>query len=505
MAGRCRNDGAEGGGYWWKVADFSTLQKINSLRLEETIDQLPKALLPNIYRHLDLTSLGQLALTNKVFAPTILKYLLEDASIGQILYSFVPVKRFTPSNQAQRYKYGVKTYRVVSPAISKRNFRELGVALKRLTMLKATHDRLIVIFKFISNFSLIPQCSNKEICELFAIFLHTFMFGWFEGESEFAIITLMRTPLGDLLSNDREQKDVFSSVMTQVQTVLHDDYNLGDDLEGEKNLRNFLHAIFYPASTLKLDRTVWFKLMLKVFVPNGDVTHICKLLLLTTAALKKSPSANLQWQDSAEAVPACIRVATFRYEELVKAVITLSNIPRYKDLHVKIMLFIFIEPDVWLPENKASFLLLAGPEMTKDYLRYVVTSQLKHHAGTGKPFNEHMFRSLGDIFMGLYTMQSRFNRCLTPVLTRLDEVLCYLPSEAKPVFLKAVWGSLTRELGEVLDLLEEEEDQLSQDSRHHLKVTMSRLGAHLTMKAFGPGSRKHNHSKHCQEEDAPEE
>ena len=52
-----------------------------------------------------------------------------------------------------------------------------------------------------------------------------------------------------------------------------------------------------------------------------------------------------------------------RYEELVKAVITLSTIPRYKDLHVKILMFIFIEPDVWLPENKASFLLLAGPEV----------------------------------------------------------------------------------------------------------------------------------------------
>ena len=53
------------------------------------------------------------------------------------------------------------------------------------------------------------------------------MFGWFEGESEFAIITLMRTPLGDLLSNDREQKQAFASVMKQVETVLDDDYTLG--------------------------------------------------------------------------------------------------------------------------------------------------------------------------------------------------------------------------------------------------------------------------------------
>jgi hypothetical protein len=94
-------------------------------------------------------------------------------------------------------------------------------------MLQSTRERLQVMFKFISNFSFIPEHSNKEICELFAIFLHTFMFGWFEGESEFAIVTLMRTPLGDLLSNDREQKQAFASVMKQVQTVLDDEYTLG--------------------------------------------------------------------------------------------------------------------------------------------------------------------------------------------------------------------------------------------------------------------------------------
>ena len=76
--------------------------------LEETLDQLPKDLLPNIYQHLDITSLGQLALTSKVFAPTILRYLLEEADVGHILYSFIPVKRFHPSHQAQRYKYGIK-------------------------------------------------------------------------------------------------------------------------------------------------------------------------------------------------------------------------------------------------------------------------------------------------------------------------------------------------------------------------------------------------------------
>ena len=32
--------GDSGGGYWWKVADFSALQKINSLRLGKQISRL---------------------------------------------------------------------------------------------------------------------------------------------------------------------------------------------------------------------------------------------------------------------------------------------------------------------------------------------------------------------------------------------------------------------------------------------------------------------------------
>ncbi len=48
----------------------------------------------------------------------------------------------------------------------------------------------------------------------------------------------------------------------------------------------------------------------------------------------------------------------------MKSVLALSRLPEYKGMIVKIIMFIFIEPGLWLPENKASFLLLAGPQVS---------------------------------------------------------------------------------------------------------------------------------------------
>jgi hypothetical protein len=297
MSGRrpSRNDR----GYWWKVADFSSIQKINSLRFEEKLNTLSNTQLFKIYRHLDLTSLGNLALTAKMFAPSILKFVLEEASMGQILYCFVTTKRNVLSNHVQRYlSRDLQYYRLYSPSSGKKNFKELGNMVKRLTMLKATGDRLQVLLRIINNFSLIPQHSNKEVSELFGVFLHTFMRGWFEGECEFATNTLMQATLAESFTIYKLKVE-FVSVMQQVQEVLVEGYTLGDDLEKEKNLRNFLHAIFYPTSSLKLDAKVWLQIMLRVFVPTCEAAKISKLLLLTTAPIKKSLCAKLQWQDNA--------------------------------------------------------------------------------------------------------------------------------------------------------------------------------------------------------------
>ena len=52
----------------------------------------------------------------------------------------------------------------------------------------------------------------------------------------------------------------------------------------------------------------------------------------------------------------------------MKSVLALSRMPEYKGMIVKIIMFIFIEPGLWLPENKASFLLLAGPQVSSIFI-----------------------------------------------------------------------------------------------------------------------------------------
>ena len=130
--------------------------------------------------------------------------------------------------------YGVSLYkyqRLISPIAGKKNFKELGTMLKRVTMLKSTNDRLQIMLKIVNKFSLIPKQSNKEICELFSQFLHMFMLGWFEGECWYALNTLLRAPLTQTYSICETGVELkFGSVMDEVSQILTDSYTFGGNL-----------------------------------------------------------------------------------------------------------------------------------------------------------------------------------------------------------------------------------------------------------------------------------
>ncbi|XP_023336818.1 F-box only protein 47 isoform X2 [Eurytemora carolleeae] len=424
---------------------------------------LPLNVLTKIYSRLDLTTLGNLGLVSKSLADTVIEFLEQDSVSSMLFPSCIHL-----GIEEEKTKYIIRgsqrVYTMNSSNLAS-NCRSLGLMIKRVSMVKPTSIRLSLAYSVMHRISLIVASgSNKELMTGFGIYFHSFTRGWRSDESEAAA------------------RMISSHNMAEIQSLLQEEYIFGSNPILEITVRNFLRAFFVDVE--KENRLSWLLAMVRIFVPFRESEKVGKLLCLASAPLKEARwLEGIQWKDNMEAVPACVKVANYRYQELVKIILNLERLGGYQgsdNCLMKVLSVVFRTPQPWLPENKASFLILSGPRITRQYLAYLVNQAVQCNR-MDPPITRESFNLVGDVLLGLFLMQSRFRRSMELIYIRLDELIPLLPSSARKPFFNAVWGSISREMVEVREGVE---DDWAKDSSFHIYSVIRTLGLRLTVKGF---------------------
>jgi len=431
------------------------------------MERLKEALLFKIFSYLDVPSLGRLGLVNKRLSEWALKYLDQDSCSPQLFYSCRPIGPANASNSNSQYVIrGLTNIFTMSEPLLKHNFREVGVMMKRITMLKSTSTRLSIAYSLLHRINLlVGSGSSEQLMRGLAIYFHAFVKGWRSDECVNAA------------------RCIVYNIASEISTLLQDSYKLGTIPMLEIHFRNFLRS-FFINQTDRESRSFWQMTMVQILVPLREPEKIARLVFLATAPLKEcSWIDGLQWKDHYEAVPACLSVANFRYQELVKILLNLDALG-YKDLLMRVMNKLFLLPRAWIPENVASLLLIAGPRIIREYLAFCVQEALQSLSLNPSSLpSKEIFQPIGDIFLGLFIMQTRFRRPIDMILSRLDETVRGLPHSCRASFYAAVWAAIGREMQDVREGMEEDDDWCHQ-SRDLIFNIIKCLGVRLTEKGF---------------------
>jgi len=449
----------------WGHSGANTQRRTRSQALFTTsLMDLPSEALDNILVYLDLRTLGLLGMVSKVLARSILDYLEQGRVAPSLFYSCTPIR--SEDAAGERYILGSSDlfYQMNNLEMAQQNFRELGVMMKRVTMTRPAPLRLSASEGVMHKINLLVGTgSNRDLMAMFGLYFHTFIAGWTHSEAE------------------KAARKICNLNYVEVSTILQSGYVFGSCPMMELSVRNFLRFFFLAVD--QKDKLCWLLTMFAIFVPGREQEKLGRLLMLATSSVKDAHSTvGIQWKDNMEAVPACLRVANFRYEEIARLIISLVQLSGNPDVLMVTVDQVVRVPEEWLPENKASLLVLMGIRLTKQYLNYLVRQALqKLNAEPQQELHKTIFKELSDVLLGLLLMQSRFKRSIDIMYKRFEEVVCQVPSPFKDPFYEAMWTSIAKEM---MDVREGADDPWAKNSVDHIMAVISLVGERLTTRAF---------------------
>lgn len=446
----------------------------------------------HILQYLDINSLGKLGITCRSTLATVYTYVFKYCNSRQFYYCFTKVCMDGMEQGDDLFSSGSNPYDLYTLDLDAwfENSWNLGVMIKRLTMLQPTWKRIFSFKKLLDTAVNMRSkgLSDLNLMKLTSVSYHRFVQGWTTSEVEIGTSQLFNSS-----NTDGRGLHLFSIILSR-------EYKLGTNIQLETLIKNCLATFFLGQESWKEHRVSWMSVMLKTFVPLRQPFRIAKLLLVATAPIKKT-NKMIQLQDNIDAVPACIKVAKSRYDGLVQCFLNLQRLGSYSEDHelqIIILNAIFQTAEPWLPENIASFLILCGSRITNRYLQHCLTQVIADMAPTSDGGNvvasQEMFTSLADKWVALFTMQSRFERSLETMFSQLDTFIKQMPAHLRAPFLDAFWSSIGKELRELQEAEEdgEEDDNWSEYTHKHVMRVIKFLGIRFTILAFP--SRDENES-----------
>lgn len=440
----------------------------------------------HILQYLDSHSLGKLGITCRSALSTVYTYVFKHCDTWQLFYCFTKVSMFGLDDLLSCDKNQLYNLDLDAGFVNAWN---VGVMIKRLTILQPTWKRIFSFKVLFDKVNLKAKgVSDLNLMKLFSVAYHRFVQGWTTSEVEIGTIQLF---------NNTDHDQSIGGGARLFATILSPDYKLGTNLQLETLIKNCLSTFFLGNESWKESRISWMLVMLKTFVPQRQPERIAKLMLVATAPIKKT-NKMIQLQDNIDAVPACLKVAKSRYDGLVLCFLNLQKLGggfSDHDLQSDILNAIFRTPEPWLPENIASFLILCGSRVMNRYLQYCL-AKVMANIGTISDGNgailaddvasQEKFSMLSELWVALFTMQSRFDKSLETLFSQLDTFIKQMPSHLRAPFLDAFWSSIGKELRELQEAEEDGQDQdsWSEYTHKHVMNIIKFLGIRFTVLAF---------------------
>ena len=333
------------------------------IQAEANLQSLPSRVLQRILTFCGLEELTSLGLSCRRLSMASLSFLMTPASTRTIFPFLLSTEAITASELTQREEdvlYVLSKPFTVTPNMGvKAKFVKLGLALKKLTCLMPTVDRIEFLCLLLSrlDFKVIQDghmVQNKLVFSWIGALLHTFVLGWADKECQKASSLLVM--------NMRERGEL--------STLLDEDYELGDYPELEIFYRQYWVLVF--RREVRAEGQVWLDSLLQQ-TSAGNNKMVARVLLIMSSPANEDidhVSFGIHWTDHLEAVPATLNVANNRYRKLIH-LLQLVRSGSLSGRFNKILQSIFTTAGSWLPESVGSVLLLLGDHVAAQYLHFL--------------------------------------------------------------------------------------------------------------------------------------
>ena len=243
--------------------------------------------------------------------------------------------------------------------IVKDKFVELGLALKQLTILLPTMERMEHLGSILSRLELLMVqdsllTSNRIIFSWVGAALTTFVLGWTKRDCVLACRFLV---------NKMKEEGL--------NTLLQFDYTLGEN-KGLEILYRLYWIIVFHREVEGPQQQLWLDTLLSEVAGANNRLAARVLLIMSTPAREdvSKVSYGILWTDHVEAIPANWPVARARYSNMVN-LLKLVRSGSFSWRFNSILWHMFTMPANWLPENVGSILLMLGEQTTANYLLHL--------------------------------------------------------------------------------------------------------------------------------------
>ena len=441
-----------------------------SRNISDQLSNLPNRVTKEILSYLDIRDFCSLSSVNKRLGTACLSFLMSDKSVSMTFPMFQPVNSLDGLNVNNRILNVLgKFYITKSLGKTKKCFLMLGKAFKRMTCLMDTESRVRLVCDFLARID-IPLIADqgfvlsRQILTWFGALFHMLLAGWSDSDcSEAAKILIIYMK------------------KFKLEGIMLPSYDIGSCPGIEIFYKHFFNIIFHKEVSAHQCQIGWLEQLMTSVCYDAKAT--AKVLLLMATPCKEDISHHqfgVQWSDHVEAIPANLQVAKSRYSKLI-LLCQLYKETRYKELLPEVLLVMFTTPSPWLPENIGSVLLLLGPGVTAQYLRY-----LCH--GCVNCLN----KSVTAAIVGLAIMCLRFNQSFEElVFTRIEEVLEMVEDELRDGLIHAMWKGFADEVTDLKWAASQGEDW-AQEGGKYLYSAIAKLGMLMMKKAIGGTPRNDN-------------
>ena len=334
--------------------------KRSKVTAEVSLSSLPSRAVERIISMCGLKELSSLGRTCRKLNHACLAFFLSSASTRTIFPFLSPADAETLMDPlpGQIVHITSQPYSLNTTSV-KEKFVELGLALKQLTILLPTMERMEHLGSILSRLELLmvqdsSQTSNRIIFSWVGAALTTFVLGWTKRDCVLACRFLV----------DKMKEE-------GLNTLLQYDYTLGEN-KGLEILYRLYWIIVFHREVEGPQQQLWLDTLLSEVAGANNRLAARVLLIMSTPAREdvSKESYGILWTDHVEAIPANWPVAKARYSNMVN-LLRLVRSGSFSWRFNHILWHMFTMPANWLPENVGSILLMMGEETTANYLLHL--------------------------------------------------------------------------------------------------------------------------------------
>lgn len=320
------------------------------------LKMLPNELLYHVFTNLSIEDLGVVSLASKEMRNRVYQYVFGSRVIYKRFFTSSCFNKddtfhFDPCNADLLFR-----------------FEQIGIFLKRLTILDSTDARIKLICTFIRTLRLqieFHNCTSTNY-QLFKFrfrclgkLVQTFVLGWDESEIK-------------RLFNVLEQSFSVNFLMKKFFRVSN-----GSQRLLEYYIRYFYRMVFFDSQRFVSDKAYWINYVLNQYCLACHqllkMIEVARLLILFFGPLigHSNEVSSVGWE--------AIHSASFISEELSslgESIELLSELPNYAGNNICMLIHAVVNSPVdWRVDNKAALLMHSGTSVAQQYFKYILRKE----------------------------------------------------------------------------------------------------------------------------------